>query len=157
MYTEVDGLVGCSCGGQEIRTTRFPPGPVSVRVSAAECPSPCVLVSESNRTRVAAARIQFHASDRAVDFRPRRQQLALWPVQIPPSQVLFSFFLSICSSAPAASSPTMYSSHTVPALAFSHQPTNNIFLSHHSNHPRTEFMSPRDSAACCVAASSCTW
>jgi hypothetical protein len=43
-------------------------------------------------------------------------------------------FYALCSAAPAASSPTMFSSHTAPAPAYSHQPANSIFLSHHSSH-----------------------
>jgi len=41
---------------------------------------------------------------------------------------------SLCSAAPAASSPTVFFSHTALAPASSHQPVNSIFLSHHSNH-----------------------
>ena len=41
---------------------------------------------------------------------------------------------SPCSAAPAASSPTVFFSHTAPAPVSSHQPANSIFLSHHSSH-----------------------
>jgi len=40
----------------------------------------------------------------------------------------------LASSTPAASSPTVFFSHTAPAPASSHQPVNSIFLSHHSSH-----------------------
>jgi len=41
----------------------------------------------------------------------------------------------LASSTPAASSPTVFSSHPAPAPApaSSHQPANSIFLSHHSS------------------------
>ena len=41
---------------------------------------------------------------------------------------------SLCSTAPTASSSTVFSSHTTLAPASSHQPANSIFLSHHSRH-----------------------
>ena len=41
---------------------------------------------------------------------------------------------SFCSAAPAASNPTVFSSHTALAPSSSHQPTNIIFFSHHSSH-----------------------
>ena len=37
-------------------------------------------------------------------------------------------------AAPAASSPIVFSSHTAPVPASSHQSANSIFLSHHSSH-----------------------
>ena len=40
---------------------------------------------------------------------------------------------SLCSAALATSSPIVFFSHTVLASASSHQPANNIFLSHHSS------------------------
>ena len=40
----------------------------------------------------------------------------------------------LCSAVLAASSPTVFSSYTVPAPASSHQPANSIFFSHHSSH-----------------------
>ena len=41
---------------------------------------------------------------------------------------------TLCSAAPAASSLTVFSSHTAPIPASNHQPANSIFLSHHSSH-----------------------
>ena len=41
---------------------------------------------------------------------------------------------TLCSAAPAASSLTVFSSHTAPVPASNHQPANSIFLSHHSSH-----------------------
>ena len=42
-------------------------------------------------------------------------------------------FLSHCSLFGFFSQPTVFFSHTVLAPAFSHQPANNMFLSHHSS------------------------
>ena len=49
-----------------------------------------------------------------------------------PIQKSIILWESLCSAAPPASSSTVFSSHTAPAPASSHQPANIIFLLYHS-------------------------
>jgi len=67
-----------------------------------------------------------------------------------------NILLSPCLAGEMSSSPTIFFSHTTPALASSHQPDNSVFLSHHSNSSLPNTVYVYGSSAVLVLTQPCT-